>query len=109
MLDILSTKSLEPTPLTRSATTDTVASTASKSNRSSIIKTNARHVLLKQRLAGIFAEVMVYKPPPAVPELGTGAPNRQSVIGAVGGAGALREKKGDEERRRAFLVYFVQF
>lgn len=109
MLDILSTNSLEPTPLARSATTDTVASTTSKSNRSSIIKINSRHVLLKQRLAGMFAEVMIYKPPPAVLEKGTGASNRQSVIGPVGGAGVLREKKGDEERRRAFLVHFVQF
>jgi len=106
MLVTLSTNSPEPTPLTRS---DTAASTASKSNRSSIIKTNARHVLLKQRLAGMFAEVMIYKPPSVVTEQGTGAPNRQSVIGAVGGAGALRGKKGDEEKRRAFLVHFVHF
>lgn len=109
MFGILSTNNPEPTPLTRSATTDTVASTTSKSNRSSIIKTNVRQILLKQRLAGIFAEVMVYRPPPAVLEKDAGPPNRQSVVGAVEGTGALREKKGDEERRRAFLVHFVQF
>lgn len=52
----------------------------------------------------MFAEAMIYKPPPALPEKGVN--NRQSVIG---GAGVLREKKGDEEKRRAFLVHFLQF
>lgn len=108
MLAILSTNNpeLPPPPLTRSSTRDSISSTTSKSNRSSMIKTNARQVLLKLRLAGMFADVMIFKPPPAGPEKGNRASNRQSVIGGIGG---LREKKGDEEKRRAFLVHFLQF
>lgn len=108
MFAILSTPNLDPSPLTRSATTDTVASTVSKAgNKPSATKVNARQSLLKQRLAGVFAEVMIYKPPPLAPKSSGGASNRQSIIG--GGAGGWREKKGgDEERRRAVLVHFLR-
>ena len=110
MFAILSTANLGPSLLTRSATIDTVASTASKAgNKPSATKVNARQALLKQRLAGIFAEVMIYKPPPPVPDKNkssSGINNRQSIIG--GGAGGWKEKKGDEERRRAVLVHFLR-
>ncbi|KAF8469095.1 Endonuclease/exonuclease/phosphatase [Kalaharituber pfeilii] len=112
MLATLSPSSpIPPTPLTRTSTTDTVASSKSStnpSNRSSMIKSTARHALLKQRLAGHFAEVMMYKPPPVTSEKGKTAGNRDSML--LGRTNTvIREKKGDEERRRAFLVHFLQF
>lgn len=100
MFAILSTPNLDSLPLTRSATTDTVSSAASKvGNKPSATKVNARQALLKQRLAGIFAEVMMDKPPPLVPD-------KSKSTGGV--AGGWREKKGDEERRRAVLVHFLR-
>ncbi|KAI5806447.1 Endonuclease/exonuclease/phosphatase [Peziza echinospora] len=94
---------------------------------STSIKSNPRSILLKQKLAAVFSEVMVDKPlsaaPPAlgrnsltsgkIGEVASGGRNRDSVLSIVSSAsgvvGGAASRRSDDEKKREFLVHFLQF
>ena len=94
----------------------------SQNTPSTSIKSNPRGILLKQKLAAVFSEVMVDKPLSAPPALGrnsltsgkigevaSGGRNRDSVLSIVSNAGGGALKRSDDEKKREFLVHFLQF